>query len=383
MKQISVRQICLLFIAFVPVTKVIILPSVLVSFAEQQSWLAALLSFLAEAGVIAALMWLARSYDGTFFDLLSANFGKTVARAVYTLYALYFTVKTCALVVEQRSFVETVLYETTPTILNFLPFFFVALFICMQSIKAVGRMADVCFWATLNGFGLILALTLINLHFDAVFPLFYGSFPKVFRGSLASLMWFGEASYLLFFMGKIKWSRRATLKAVGAYAGGALIVLVFLVSFICLFEGTAVRNVYAVARTAKYSISLSNIGRLDFLAIFALLAVEIVALSVPLLLATECLTTAFPVKRRLYPAAAVVLLPLLTQLFLGPFFDTLIRLNTGPVAWFYLAMGTVLPLAACLLPKKRAGTGEGQPAPDARKRKRTGKRTKEKEKNAS
>lgn len=359
MKQISLRQICLLFIAFVPVTKVIFMPALLAHHANNQLWIAALVAFLVEGGVIAALVWLARAYPGTFFDLLSDSFGKTAARAVYVLYALFFSVKSCVLVVEQRSFIEVVMYETTPTILNFLPFFFVALFVCVKGIRSLGRMADVCFWMTLNAFGLILALTVLNLNFEAFLPLFYGAFPKVLRGAQGSVMWFGECSYLLFFMGKIKWSRRPFLKTIGSYAVAAAIVLFFLIAYYGLFEETAVRNIYAVARTAKYSIALSNVGRLDFFAVFLLLGVGLVALSAPLLLATECLCDAFPIRQRFYPAAAVVLVPFLFQIFLGTYLDTALNLSQGPLAWFYVAMSYGLPPIACLLPKHKHPGGFG------------------------
>lgn len=344
MKVISIRQLCLLFLAFVPLTKVVILPSYLSLVSGHQAWLAILLSFLIEGGVIVALLSFAKKVDMPFFDFLRQTLGRFSARVVYATYTAYYVLKSCTLVIEQRSFIEVVLYETTPTVLNFLPFFFVVAYTCMVGIKSLGRIADVAVWGTVASFLVILALSTFNVDFNALLPLFYGAFPKIFVGSLQSALWFGESTYILFFMGKIKWSKRPKLKVLSGYAVGGLLVTFFFIVYRGIFDEMAMRNVFAIARTGKYSISLSKIGRIDFFAIFIICGISLFALCSPLVIATDCLCTAFPIKRRLFPALIVTAIPLVLTVFFGRYLQSFLTINTRVLCWAYWVMSAGIPL---------------------------------------
>ncbi len=359
MKVISVRQLTFLFLAFVPLTKVVILPSYLSLVSGHQAWISILMTFIIEGSVIAALLFFAKKVDVPFFDFLQQTLGKFCARIVFCAYAAYYVLKSFTLIIEQRSFIEVVLYETTPTVLNFLPFFFVAAYACLVGIKSLGRIADVAVWGTLASFVVILALSAFSVDFDALLPLFYGAFPKTLIGTAQSALWFGESTYILFFMGKIKWSKRPKLKVLSGYAMGALLVTVFFVVYSGIFDGMAMRNVFAIARTGKYSISLSKIGRIDFLAIFIISGVSVFALSTPLVIATDCICTAFSVKRRLFPALAITAIPLILTVFFGRFLQSFLTINTRILCWAYWVMSTVIPLIFSLIGiAKRRKTNE-------------------------
>jgi len=142
--KFNVRNVCLFLIAFVPVTKIFLLPSIMAQFAFSDMWISALLNVALDTLTLFCALSLWKRYEGRdFYNILADNFGKTAAKIVYALYFLYFILKAYSPVTEQKTYVERTLYESTATVFTFLPFFLVSAYLASKKLFVLGRLADV------------------------------------------------------------------------------------------------------------------------------------------------------------------------------------------------------------------------------------------------
>ena len=122
-KPLKTRQICLMFIAFLPVIKLFTLPGLMAQAAEQDMWLSALIALALDLITMFVILFTLRKEDTDFYGLLEDNFGRTGSLIILALFALCFFIKALLPVFEQQDFVTLTFYVTTPKSLMFLPFF--------------------------------------------------------------------------------------------------------------------------------------------------------------------------------------------------------------------------------------------------------------------
>jgi len=296
--RIDKKQICMLLFAIIPASKFLILPTVYAHFARQDAWLAGLANFLLDGFLLAVMLLIIKKFDGiTLYDLLTERIGRWFANGVFVLYALFFILKAAVPLLEQRTFIEITLYETSPTIINFLPFFLVCFYFCIKGINAMARTGEIIFWSTLAGMALIFFLSAGTAELYYLMPILKNPVKQTFTGIYNGAMWYGQPIILLFLMGKIKKDKRFNLSVALSFTAAALTCVLTFVIFTGIYGDVAVRQIYSLTKMTKYSIALSNVGRLDYIATLFIAASSVLSLSVPLIFATDCLKTVFPLKR--------------------------------------------------------------------------------------
>ena len=117
MDKIKLRQICFLFAALMPVTKMIIYPATVSYYAKNDLLLSAALNLLLMGAVLALVLFLAYRTDMTFYDLLQNTFGRVAARIIYGLFALFFAFSALLPLMEQKGFVTQIFYENIPPVI--------------------------------------------------------------------------------------------------------------------------------------------------------------------------------------------------------------------------------------------------------------------------
>ena len=121
--QLKSRQVCFFLIAFMPISKLFVLPSILAGFSAEDMWLSTVFNLFLDFLTLLAVVYACKKSKQTFFNLLENNFGKTGMKIVLSLYLIYFTLKAILPINEQKDYVELTLYTLKPTIYYFLPFF--------------------------------------------------------------------------------------------------------------------------------------------------------------------------------------------------------------------------------------------------------------------
>ena len=347
--KLCVRQICFLFAAILPVTRLLVYPATLTFWAKNDLLFSAALSFLLEGTAVASVLFAASRTQKTLFQLLEENFG-TLAARVYLLFALFFAFSAFLPILEQRGFVLQVFYENVPSFLSFLPFFLVSLFACTKGLRSIGRAADLALPVFVLCFGILFLMAVTEGDYTALLPLFSAG-TDILRGGAFGLPWYAGGAYMLFFLGNFRYEKGAAGKIMLAYAAGAAAVLAFLAAFYAIFSDIALLQQNAVAHLSKYATAFTSLGRIDLFFVFALTLVLLFALCIPLQLSVHCICAAFPCKTTLPALAVNALLLLLTLLFNQSYLE--IQTLITQKLWIVFAVFAVLlPYVSVFLRRK-------------------------------
>lgn len=357
MDKIKLRQICFLFAAVMPVTKMIIYPATVSYYAKNDLLLSAALNLLLMGAVLALVVFLSYRTDMTFFDLLQNTFGRVAARVIYGIFALFFALSALLPLMEQKGFVTQIFYENIPSVIAFAPFFGVSFFACVKGFKTIGRAADIALPVFAACFAVIILLALPEADFSALLPVGGGG-EGIFRGSLYGLNWYTECLYPLFFLGHFEREKGAWRKVGLSFLLGGAALLLFLGTFYGIFADIAVQQQNAIAQISKYTTAFTSLGRIDLLFIFALALVLVFALCIPAQLCVHCACRALGGVNPLLPAAALNLLLLVFIVFFKYSYLELQTFFTQSLWYVFAFFAYVLPAAALLLRKEARKTGK-------------------------
>ena len=350
--QLKTRQICLFFIAFLPIVKIFTLPSVVASFANEDAWISVAITSLLDILTVVALLFVCRSARTTFIGMLENALGKTGAKIVCALYFLTFMLKAILPINEQKDYVEFTLYTLLPTTMYFLPFFIVAFYFCTKKINLLGRLADISWIITLIGLFLLLTLSISNADFTAILPVGANGISKILKGSYSCLPWYGDCIYLLFFVGEFKFNKKDGLKIFFSYLIGLVIVLFFMVIFYCIFTSIAHRQRFALTEISKYTTVISNTGRFDYIGILLILLSNAFSLSLPLFFACKMLNYIFGFKRKWIAPLIVVLGQMGVAFLLSYYFATIEKLIIYYGGIVFFIFSNLFPILTLILNKR-------------------------------
>lgn len=342
-KQLYVRQVCLFLVAFLPITKLFTLPSILAERAGRDLWISAAAILFAEiltAFFVASAM---KKENADFFTLCEKYLGKAGAKIVYAVYLVSFIVKAVLPINEQRDYVGQTLYVTRPDLWVFLPFFIIAFYICTKKLRALGRCAEIFFALTLAGLCFIIVLAAPNFDAGAFLPVGVSGAKPVLSGAYKAIPWFGDCVYLILIIGNVREEKKSTLKITVSYAAAALLSLIFLTIFYGTFSSIAFRQRFALTEMSKYSAVINNVGRLDYLAIFTLLASATISATLPLYFATRMAEKLFSVKTRWLCPLIITAIALIPTVFFTEYYAGTEKFITSYGSALFIITNCVFP----------------------------------------
>lgn len=351
-KQLTTRQICLFIIAFLPITKFFMMPSVVTKFAREDAWISVLINLVLDFLTVSMLIYTCKKTKSNFYALLENSFGKIGSKIILGFYFLFFFVKAILPLDEQRDYVEYTLYTLVPTIFYFLPFFAVAFFLCLKKLRAIGRLSDVMWIISLIGFLSLILLSLGNADFLSILPVGANGTKNIIKGAYSSFVWFSDASYFLFFIGEFEYKEKDYKKIFISFAIHAFMVLTFVIIFYSIFTSIAFRQRFALTEISKYTTVINNIGRLDFIGIMMILLSNLFALSLPLFFCCKILNHIFHFKKRWISPLFTLGLQISIMIFLSEYYATIEHVLLGYGAIFFFILGNVLPIFTVFLNKK-------------------------------
>ena len=343
-KQLAIRQICFFIIAFLPTTKLFMMPSVVAKFANEDMWISIFINLSIDFFTIAMLTLACKKSNLTFFEILEKAFGKAISKIIFGFYFAFFFAKSIIPLDEQRDYIDFTLYTLLPNVFYFLPFFLVAFFLAMKKLRAIGRLADVLWIITLIGFILLMLLSLSNADFSAILPVGARGFSNIIKGAYSSFIWFSDAVYFLFFIGQVKYKKGDYKKLFFSYGVYAIMVLLFAIVFYSIFTSISFRQRFALTEISKYTTVISNIGRLDFIGILLILLSNVISLSLPIYFCCKLLNRIFGFTKPWIAPTITILLHLIIVLFLSEYYATIERIFLGYGALFFFIFGNVLPI---------------------------------------
>lgn len=352
--QLKTRQICFLFIALMPITKLFSLPSILAKTASEDMWICALLNLIIDLMTLAFISLICQRTQKTFFELLQVGFGKIGSKIILGVYAVYFLLKCFMPLQEQEEFVKLSLYINLPTDLFFLPFFIVSILLCLKPLRIFGRVADVVLLPTIVGYVLLIFLSVSNVDWSALLPIGAQGIQRVSLGSYKSFNWWGDCVYLLFFVGNFKHGRKSSNKIMLSYLIGGLMVIFAMILFWGTFTSIAHRQRFAMTELSKYTTVINNVGRFDYVGILFILFSGIFSLSLPIYFANLIIHEIFKPKIKWICPLVVNGVLAILMLSLNQYNISLSNFFEKVASPFFFIMSNLLPALALTLTKKRS-----------------------------
>ena len=352
-KALKTRQVCLFFIFFLPVIKFFMMPSIIAKEAKQDIWICLIINCFIDLITVAVALYALKDENGDFFCALEKHFGKPVGKTFMILYAVFFLLKTLLPVNEQKDYVEYTLYMTTPNLLTFLPVFAVIFYISLQKLRVWGRLSDGVAIIALLGYFMLFALSISNANFNELKPVGISGIKGVVTGAFNSQTWFNDGVYFLFFSGEYLKSKKHGLKILLSCLISCTIVIFFGMIFYGTFSSIAYRQRFALTEISKYTTVITNIGRFDYIALFSLLFTSVFSLALPFYFAVNLIQRCFNLKKPFWISLVICLIGALFNVFTEKYFVTVENFIINVAGWYFLALGSVVPIIVCLIIKWR------------------------------
>lgn len=287
--KISVRQICFILLFYTAASKLLLYPTMLSGYSGRDLLFSALINFVVQGIVIWAVAYLSSKTDKTLYELLNDTFGEIAARIIYGFFAVFFIVCTIFPLFEQKLYVHAIFYDTIPTILIFLPIFIFTIYAGSKSFKNIGRCADVCMPIFLISMAFIFFMSFTEADFSNLLPILKTPITNVLGGSMRTALNFLEPAYLLMFLGHFRYKKGDAAKITLSYAGGAIIILLFLAVFYGIYGELTYSRQFAISKTSLYFSAIDTVGRIDLYTLYLLEVVMLFALVLNIQLAVHCL----------------------------------------------------------------------------------------------
>lgn len=287
--KISTRQICFILFAYTAATKLLIFPTVLSITCGRDLLFPALFDFIIGTAVIWSVSFLCSKTEKTFFGLLEGAIGNIGARIVYGLFAVLFLFASIVPIFEQENYVHNIFYDTVPSLIVFLPFFIFAAYAGSKKFENIGRCADICLPIFIVIMLAMFIMAYNEVEWDNLLPVLKTPASKLFRGAAGIAYSFVEPCWLLMLMGHFKYKKGDAAKITLSYAGGALVILIFLAVFYGMYGDIAPSRTFAISRTSLFFPAIETIGRVDLILLFVLETVMLFALVLNIQLAVHAI----------------------------------------------------------------------------------------------
>ena len=352
MKQLKSRQVCLFIIAFFPILKIFMLPSILAKHAFEDMWISAIINIALEFISLVLILRACRLAKCNFYQLLENNLGKFGAKILLLLYFAFFMLKTIIPLNEQKDYIVLTLYTLMPNKLYFLPTFVLIFYFCTKPLRVVGRASDLLWFFTIIGLALLVALAIPNANLEAILPVGAQGLKNILVGSYLSFNWFGDCVYLLFFIGEFVCTKKDTVKIILSFLLASLLIVVFMILFYCVFTSIAFRQRFALTEISKYTAVINNIGRFDYIGIVFILFSNIFALCLPMFFSCKILNYVFSINNKWISPLIVVLIQALILIVFTQYYAGIEKFIINYVSAFFMIMAYVLPAFTLFLTSK-------------------------------
>ena len=343
--EISIRQICAIFIALTPVNKILTLPSILAGYTQNQLYIPLIISFAIDMLILFLILKLGERFKNqTFFDILTSSFGKTTAKVIFFILGLHFFLKSFLPIVEQKHFIDNTLYEVFPNFISFFPLLILSAYACVKGLKVLGRCADISLWLTGVSILLIICFSITSSDLSNILPINKMPTYNTINACFTTIIWFTESLYMFLFLGHFKSEKKQNVKIMVSFLIASIIVLAIAVIFYGVFGDISKTQIFAVSDMTIYTTKIINVGRFDYLAIFLLLFSKIFSICMPVYMATKCFEYAFGLKKALIPALIINGALLLSIIILEDKLYAILAFSKSYVNWFFLFTAYILPI---------------------------------------
>lgn len=351
--KLSVRQICFILSAYNAASKLLLYPSSAANMANNDLIFPALFNLILQTIIIWSVAYLSSRTEKTFFELLSDTFGKVVARIVYALFALYFVFAAIVPMNEQQLLVHDAFYDTVPSLMVFLPFFFFSIYAGAKGLANAGRCADICFPIFVVTTVILLLMSVGAGDFSNLLPVLKQPFNTLAGSAVASMFRYSESAFLLIFMGHYKYKKGDAAKLTLSYVAGGLVVIALMAVYYTIYGPLTPSRTFLLNNIAVFFSAIKLIGRVDLFALYVFDLVILFMIVLHIQACVHCLCHAFNFyNRALWSVVANAVLIAVTFILNNQFS----KLQVAS-AWFFIPaviFAYLIPLLSWTLKRSKS-----------------------------
>ena len=352
--KIKQRQLFFFLACIAPVGKLILLPSDLVFRAKNDLIFPALVNLLLQAAVIFLVLLLCKR-EKSLYSLLEESVGRIAATVLVILLSLFLLYAAIQPLNEQKLMVQSVFYDTLPSLVVFSPFFLFAAYLCSKPLFCLGRVWDILGPIAIVSFIGIIVFAIGGADFKALQPVGAAGAKGFLNGTAFTMSWFFDSVLVLSLVGKVEYQKGLAWKGLLCYLAGAAAVLFFLAVFYAVYAELAVSRLFAFSKISRYFSGISVLGRIDYLFIYALGLVMAFYSVMPVQAAVDTLGDVFGHKKKLTPvlSTAFSVLFLVLAFLLNFQYQSMQKFISEYAFWIFPLFTLVLPPLVLLTRRKR------------------------------
>lgn len=326
--------------------KLMLYPTTMAAACGNALWVPVVIDTAVQTFLVWATAYLCSRTNKTLFNIIEEAWGRAAARAVYALFALFFALSAIVPMTEQQAMVHEVFYDTIPSLLIFMPFFFFSVYAGSKGLTNAGRTAEICLPVFIVTAGLLVLAGILESDLSALLPLFSHSPAQLASGCAQGFFRFSESAVMLMFVGNFTYKRGDALKISLSCAVGGLIVAAVCVVFYAVYSDLAVVQYFAITRISIFFSAISLIGRTDLVAVYALDIAMLFAIVLYIQMAVYALSKVF--GRDWHPAFSLAVNALLFTLtiILNNKFALVQRLGSLYLGGAAVVFAAVMPAVA-------------------------------------
>lgn len=261
--RVTMAQLSLLLMLVMMGGKFLSLPALLAAELGHDSWLAVAMSFLWDGVCLAFLMAAVRKNSLPIDKVLYGTLTPVGGRAVLAVFLVLFL---CRIIVLLDSCYKTfaVTFDVnTSWILFVLPVMAVAAFAVHRGFNSVARTAQLLFAPIVLSIIAILLYPATQTQFRALAPVAEVGWKSIAEQSFFKSFWFSDFVFIYFVMDGIGKGRSAPVFV--SFGVGAAITVLMNAVFVALFGSLAQHVDIAMSKIGLFAVSVSGVGRWDWL----------------------------------------------------------------------------------------------------------------------
>jgi spore germination protein KB len=265
MKTISSRQFSTLTFFVIIIGKLLLLPSILTTYAKQDAYFSVLILCFFEFILFVFLLFFVSRFQKTPVTLLKQKLPTWLHTVVQFCFAGYLFLKTMLIVLEGATLFETSFYGGTTQLEIFLVIVVFLLFVFLFSYQTLMRSLELFKWLFLIGlvFALIVGFYGSNVLFSL--PVLQNGVAPVLSGAYYGAFWFFDVVVFLFIFNNVKFTKRNIKQAITHFLIASAIVTLFVALFYNTFHTNSSEQTLAMYHLLQNMSDTSIFSKLDWL----------------------------------------------------------------------------------------------------------------------
>ena len=347
MKQLTSRQVNILFFILVLSTKLLVLPSLIAGSAKNSGWIVVLFMFLVDSMLILIMFSVMKTFPNIKLkDFFEKAFGKIMSKIILFLLGVFLIFKVAMMVRECYEFYNETVYVDFSWFKFLLPVGLIITYFSIKPLRGLGRASEILIYFVLTAIFMAFLFSIPSADFLSFFPLMPNGIKPIFSSMFDYAFWFGDFLVLLFFMGDVKYEKKSFKNLYLSYAYAMVIVLAITFLLYALFGSIAPTYKTAIVDITEYVPRLSTSGRFTWIIIFLWPIALIYSMGIFQAFSTTCFACCFNIKKNdeKYVAICSVCLTLGVLITAGFSQTELILYVTSAVKYFVLVIQYIVPI---------------------------------------